>query len=122
MKMLPTTSQDYVNFKFHIIKNNDFNACAYSDGNIFINTRLLLKAENISQLAAVLSHEIAHVVNKHSRKIMKHQNVQGISWTLFLKSLNKSRILHCLVSTNPKWILSCEPTVRQLLALVILAH
>jgi predicted Zn-dependent protease len=68
MKMLPTTSQDYVNFKFHIIKNNDFNACAYSDGNIFINTRLLLKAENISQLAAVLSHEIAHIVNKHSRK------------------------------------------------------
>ncbi|NBB31527.1 M48 family metallopeptidase [Cellulophaga sp. BC115SP] len=68
MKMLPTTSPDYVNFKFHIIKNDDFNACAYSDGNIFINTGLLLKVENTSQLATVLSHEIAHVVNKHSRK------------------------------------------------------
>jgi predicted Zn-dependent protease len=56
---------------------------AYSDGNIFINTGLLLKVENISQLAAVLSHEIAHVVNKHSRKNETSKSIGDIMDFIF---------------------------------------
>jgi predicted Zn-dependent protease len=60
-------------FHFHIIDSEAVNAMAFPDGYIFIYRGLLSFLESEDQLAAVIGHEIAHVVAEHARK----QNLMG---------------------------------------------
>ena len=52
-------------FHFFIIKAPTINAFAGPAAYIGIHTELILEAENESQLASVLAHEIAHVSQRH---------------------------------------------------------
>jgi len=52
-------------FNFFIIKAPTINAFAGPAGYIGIHTQLILEANNESQLASVLAHEIAHVSQRH---------------------------------------------------------
>ena len=52
-------------FHFFIIKAPTINAFAGPAGYIGIHTQLILEAENESQLASVMAHEIAHVSQRH---------------------------------------------------------
>ncbi|MDH5516743.1 MAG: M48 family metalloprotease [Gammaproteobacteria bacterium] len=52
-------------FNFFIIDAGDINAFAGPNGTIGINKGLILAADNESQLASVMAHEIAHVTQKH---------------------------------------------------------
>ena len=52
-------------FQFHLIDSHVINAFAAPDGQIGINTGLILTSESESELAAVLAHEVAHVTQKH---------------------------------------------------------
>lgn len=52
-------------FHFFIIKASTINAFAGPAAYIGIHTQLILEAENESQLASVLAHEIAHVSQRH---------------------------------------------------------
>jgi len=49
-----------------VIKSTEVNAHAYDKGVILVNVGLLAQLENEAQLAYILSHEIAHVIKKHS--------------------------------------------------------
>jgi hypothetical protein len=51
-----------------IIRDASVNACAFEDGTIYINVGLIAKYQNEAELAAVLGHEIGHVVKRHSYK------------------------------------------------------
>lgn len=50
----------------YVTKSPHVNAHAFDKGFIFINAGLLAQLENEAQLAYVISHEITHVVKKHS--------------------------------------------------------
>lgn len=50
----------------YVVKSPHVNAHAFDRGFIFINVGLLAQLENEAQLAYVLSHEITHVIKKHS--------------------------------------------------------
>ena len=52
-------------FRFYVVEDPSINAAALPDGTLLINTGLLGAVENESQLAFVLSHEIAHVLQAH---------------------------------------------------------
>lgn len=52
-------------FHFFIIKAPTINAFAGPAGYIGIHTQLFLEADNESQLASVMAHEIAHVSQRH---------------------------------------------------------
>lgn len=52
-------------FKFFVIKDSQINAFAGPGGYIGVNSGLILATRSESELAAVLSHEIAHVVQHH---------------------------------------------------------
>lgn len=52
-------------FQFKVIADNDINAFAAPAGYIYVNTGLILKARDISELAGVMAHEIGHVVKRH---------------------------------------------------------
>lgn len=55
-------------WKFGIVESDDFNAFSMPGGYVLITRGLFDRMRNESELAAVLSHEIAHVVKKHHIK------------------------------------------------------
>jgi predicted Zn-dependent protease len=57
-----------VTWQFRIIRNPTINAFASPNGSIYVHTGLMARVENESQLAAILSHEIIHVRNRHTYK------------------------------------------------------
>jgi predicted Zn-dependent protease len=67
-------------FDFHLLADNEtVNAFALPGGQIFITYGLLKKLKTEDQLAAVLGHEIAHVINRHSAEhIAKQELTQGL--------------------------------------------
>jgi predicted Zn-dependent protease len=48
-----------------VVHTDDVNAFATAGGNVYVFTGLIAAAENESQLAGVLSHELSHVVARH---------------------------------------------------------
>ena len=52
-------------YTFTVIQDDNINAFATFGGNIFINTGLINRTRNVSELAGVLGHEIGHVVHRH---------------------------------------------------------
>ncbi len=52
--------------QFFVIEDPEINAFALSDGRVFVNTGLLGAVQNEAQLAFVLSHETAHVLQVHT--------------------------------------------------------
>ena len=69
-------------YQFHVIPQKDVNAFALPGGPIFINVGTILAADNESQLAGVMSHEMSHVYMQHQIKEMQKvgmtQGVAGI--------------------------------------------
>lgn len=67
-------------FKFHLLADNKtVNAFALPGGQIFITMGLLDKLQTEAQLAGVLSHEIGHVIERHSAQQMaKNQLGQAL--------------------------------------------
>ena len=64
----PAIVGDAVKIHFYVLKDPAVNAMAFPNGNVYINVGLLARLENEAQLAHVLSHEVAHVVQRHSLK------------------------------------------------------
>jgi beta-barrel assembly-enhancing protease len=53
-------------YNFHVVNVADINAFALPGGSMFVNLGSIQAASNEAQLAAVMSHEISHVVLQHS--------------------------------------------------------
>ncbi|RFS15576.1 M48 family metalloprotease [Emticicia sp. C21] len=89
MQALPDGTPGKIDFNFYVIKDDSFNACAYPDGTIHIYTGLLEKIDNDAQLAAIIGHEIGHVIYKHARQNYEKQKTQTIITELsFVASLS----------------------------------
>jgi predicted Zn-dependent protease len=58
-------SDAQVPFNFKVIEDDSINAFALPGGFIFINTGILLAADEEAELAGVLAHEIGHVTARH---------------------------------------------------------
>jgi predicted Zn-dependent protease len=54
-----------VPFYFKVIQDESINALALPGGYVYINTGVLLAADEEAELAGVLAHEIAHVTARH---------------------------------------------------------
>jgi hypothetical protein len=68
VKLLPPSADvtaRALEFRFYVVEDPSINAAALPDGTVLVNTGLLGAVENESQLAFVLSHEIAHVLQVH---------------------------------------------------------
>ena len=53
-------------WQFHVVQDPAINAFAIPGGHIYIHTGLIANADNASELAGVMAHEISHVVARHS--------------------------------------------------------
>lgn len=65
-RLIPPGVADAVSFHFYVARDPIVNAFALPNGSIYLYVGLLARLENEAQLAHVLSHEIAHVVQRHS--------------------------------------------------------
>jgi predicted Zn-dependent protease len=62
---LVRNSDAKVPFTFQVIEADDLNAFALPGGYIFVNTGLIVMAEEESEFAGAVAHEIAHVAARH---------------------------------------------------------
>lgn len=71
-----------VPIRFFVVQDDSINAFAIPGGNIYVNTGLIKAADDESELASVIAHEIGHVVRRHSAR--------QISQTEFVKSVQQA--------------------------------
>ena len=57
-----------VPFTIKVVDSDEVNAFALPGGFMFVNTGLIMKADNEAELAGVLAHEIAHVAARHGTR------------------------------------------------------
>ncbi|MBL0939526.1 MAG: M48 family metalloprotease [Gemmatimonadaceae bacterium] len=57
-------------WRFSVVDEAEINAFAVPGGHIYVNRGLIERTTNMSELAGVLGHEIAHVTQRHSMKQM----------------------------------------------------
>ena len=55
-----------VSWKFRLFRDPQPNAFALPNGSIYVSTGLIFLVDNESQLAAVIAHELTHVMRRHS--------------------------------------------------------
>ena len=79
-KLVAASTDTHQSFEFFVVSDNTLNAFAMPGGYIGVHTGLILAAQNESELASVLAHEIAHVTQRHlARLISKSGQNQLIS-------------------------------------------
>ena len=67
---LPGANQD---FEFFAVRDPGINAFALPGGYVGVNTGLINIADNESELASVLAHEITHVTQRHIARLLSQQ-------------------------------------------------
>lgn len=60
-------------YTFKVVDDKSINAFAVPGGHTYVNTGLIKAAESETELAAVVAHEINHVVARHSTRQMTQQ-------------------------------------------------
>jgi Zn-dependent protease with chaperone function len=74
---LPTSGVQYP-WEFHCVNSKEINAFALPGGYVFVNRGAIEAADNEAQLAAVMAHELSHVVLRHgTAQASKAQLMQG---------------------------------------------
>jgi len=75
-RLAAASSDPGIGFHFFPIEDPSINAFAMPGGFIGVHTGLILAAQNESELAAVLAHEIAHVTQRHiARQIHREKQM-----------------------------------------------
>lgn len=62
-----------------VIDSEEVNACALPGGFFYVNTGLIMAAQNEAELAAVMAHEIAHVAARHATRNMTKMQIWNIA-------------------------------------------
>ncbi|MGC8549789.1 MAG: M48 family metallopeptidase [Acidobacteriaceae bacterium] len=76
---LVKNSDAKVPFTIKVIDSNQINAFALPGGFLYVNSGLILAADNEAELAAVMAHEIAHVAAHHAAREMTRMNIAQIA-------------------------------------------
>src|SRR4029077_10770669 len=60
-------------YTFHVVNQKEINAFALPGGPVFVNLGTIQAADNESQLAGVMAHEISHIVQRHATRAATKQ-------------------------------------------------
>ena len=77
-KKLAPNSDLQVPLQVTVLNSKEINAFALPGGFVFIERGLLETADDESQVAGVLAHEMSHVVARHGRKLMTKATIASI--------------------------------------------
>lgn len=76
---LVRNSDAKVPFTIKVIDDDSINAFALPGGFFYVNSGLILAADNESELAGVMAHEIAHVAARHATRQMTRGEMANIA-------------------------------------------
>jgi predicted Zn-dependent protease len=76
---LVRNSDAKVPFTIKVIDSDDVNAFALPGGFFYVNSGLVLAADEEAELAGVMSHEIAHVAARHATRQMTRGNLVNLA-------------------------------------------
>jgi predicted Zn-dependent protease len=76
---LVRNSDAKVPFTIKVVDSDDINAFALPGGFFYVNSGLILAADNEAELAGVMAHEIAHVAARHATRQMTRGNWANIA-------------------------------------------
>ena len=72
-------------YTFSVVDDEAVNAFATLGGGIYVHTGIILEMGNVSELAGVMAHEIAHIAKRHSaQKLARQENAQFLQRALVL--------------------------------------
>jgi predicted Zn-dependent protease len=74
-QLVKESSRANLPYTFQIVDDDNINAFATMGGFVYVNKGLMMAADNEAQLASVISHEIGHIVAKHSIKQMRQMAI-----------------------------------------------
>lgn len=72
-RIVARTEMANLPWQFHVVQNNDVNAFAIPGGHVYVHTGLINAADNASELAGVMAHEISHGVARHATEQISKQ-------------------------------------------------
>jgi len=93
-------------FKFYWVNNKNINAFATLGGNITSHTGTLAIADNESEFASVIAHEIAHVTQRHIARFVEAQNqktpltLAGVLGAIVLATVNPEAGMAAMMATQ----------------------
>jgi len=76
---LVRNSDARVPFTIKVLDNEEVNAFALPGGFFYVDSGLIVAADNEAELAAVMAHEIAHVAARHATKNMTRSEIWNIA-------------------------------------------
>jgi beta-barrel assembly-enhancing protease len=85
---------------FGVIDSTDVNAFAAPGGYVLITKGLYQRLASEAQLAGVLGHEIAHVVQRHHLKVMQKQALMDAGTSFLKEKISKNKITQRAVTTG----------------------
>ncbi len=68
-----------VPFTVKVVNDDEINAFALPGGYFYVNTGLILAAQNEAELAGVMAHEIAHVAARHATRGMTKSQIWNLA-------------------------------------------
>ncbi len=86
-QLAKTSSRPNIPYTFQVVDDKNINAFATMGGYVYVNTGLILKADNEAELASVIGHEIGHIVGRHAIEQMRETAIaQGMLSTAGLET------------------------------------
>ena len=81
---LVRNSDAKVPFTIKVIDDDEINAFALPGGFLYVNSGLILAADNEAELAGVMAHEIAHVAARHATRNMTKGRIWNVASIPFI--------------------------------------
>jgi predicted Zn-dependent protease len=73
-----------IRYTFYVVNSDVINAFAIPGGYVYVNRGVIERADNVSQLAGVLAHEIGHVAERHGiEQMQRAQNANTALGVLY---------------------------------------
>jgi len=77
-KIAAVSDRKDIDYYFAVLDDDEINAFALPGGYIYVNKGLVEKVDNDDELAAVLAHEVGHIVARHSIKKLQAMQTYSI--------------------------------------------
>lgn len=72
-RIVARTNMANLPWNFYVVDDPSINAFAVPGGHVYVHTGLIANADNASELAGVMAHEISHVLARHSTEQISRQ-------------------------------------------------
>ena len=110
-KLIKLTIEDKKNQNFYprLVLNNEYNAFVTGSDKIYINTGLIIKSNSLSEIQAILAHEIGHLaLNHYNTRLVNTKNLSNYSKLATLagialsadRKLNTDAALGLIIGSN----------------------